>query len=141
MRNQLSQQGQLNYAGTTHDSSNNQTWVNQFTVEASNIAIDVPGCQINFHWHTTTDGTVIQDFDTGIPFRTATEVSLISMAEDISNAEVASGHPNWGTSFDPQVWVIYVTRTDGKRNTVDFRDQATAQLVADAMKILMSQCK
>jgi hypothetical protein len=141
VRDQLAQQGQLSYAGTTHDSSNNSTWVNKFTVQASNIVIDEQQCTISFHWHTTTDGKVVADDDVGVPFRMVTSISTISMAEDISNAEVSAGHGTWATSFKPQVWVVHVARSDGKSNAVDFKDQATANTAASEMKQVMSMCR
>ena len=140
IRAQLARQGQINYSAVTHDSADGQTWTTNFTVEASNVAVDLENCKITFHWHTPVNGQDKSDLDSGIPFRLATDVSLISMAEDITNLSIKGGHPTWGTSSQPQIWVVHVERSDGSRNTMDFRDRGTAQIVVDAAKQAMKLC-
>ncbi len=139
IRDLLVQQGTLNYRPTTRDASDNYTWTNRITAEASNVVIDEAACQINFHWRTTVDGRVTADIDPGIPFRLATEVSLISMAEDMTQNAVSQGK-RWSTSCQPEVWVVRVVRSDGTVNVVDFGDRAAAQAAADAMRQLVKLC-
>jgi hypothetical protein len=140
IRAQLARQGQIAYSAVTHDSATNQTWTTNFTVEASNVAVDLANCKITFHWHTTVNGKVAADVDSGVPFRLATDVTLISMAEDITNLSIKGGHPTWGTSSQPQIWVVHVERSDNSRNTMDFRDRATAQTVVNAANQVKKLC-
>ncbi len=140
IRGHLARQGQIAYAGTTHDSSTGQTWSTNFTVEASNVTVDASGCELRYHWHTWINGKSSQELESGIEFGTAAEVTLISMAEDVNQGTLKAGHPTWGTSIQPPLWVVHVARNDGSRITMDFRDQATAQLVANAAKQAMRLC-
>jgi hypothetical protein len=140
IRAQLASQGRISYSAVTHDSADNQTWTTNFTVEASNVAVDLENCKITFHWHTTVNGQDKADQDSGVPFRLATDVSLVSMAEDITNLSIKAGHPTWGTSSQPQIWVVHVERQDGSRNTMDFRDRATAQIVVNAANQAKTLC-
>ena len=104
VRAQLARQGQLNYSSVTHDSADNQTWSSQFTVEASKVTVDVETCTLHFHWHTTVNGKQAADLDAGFNLRTATEINMVSMAEDMTRNAIAAGHPTWGISTQPQIW-------------------------------------
>ncbi len=140
IRGHLARQGQIAYAGTTHDSATGQTWSTNFAVEASNVTVDASGCGIHYHWHTWINGKSSQEVESGIEFGIATEVTMISMAEDVNQGTLKAGHPTWGTSIQPTLWIVHVARNDGSRITMDFRDQATAQLVANAAKQAMRMC-
>lgn len=140
IRNQLAKQGQLSYSIVVHDSSDNRTWTNRFTVEASKVVVDEKGCRIGFHWHTTVDGKVVADVDSGLPLSVATGVALISMSEDMARSAVKAGHDSWGMSVQPQIWVVHLVRDDGSENAVDFRDKASTQVALDAMKKAIELC-
>src|SRR5947209_15427043 len=47
IRDKVAQQGSVAYAGASHDSADNTNWVNQFTVEASDVTVDEAGCRVN----------------------------------------------------------------------------------------------
>jgi hypothetical protein len=134
IRDKLAQQGPINYSGATHDSSDNSSWSNQFSVEASNVTIDAKDCAIGFHWRTLTDGKVTYDDDARIRFAIVTSVAVSSMEADIARLVAKDGHTTWTTSFQPPIWVVLVRKNDGHTNTADFQDQDTAERVAKAMR-------
>jgi len=141
IRARIAQLGPISYATTVHDAADNRTWTNRMVVEASKVELDEQNCRVGYHWRTSIDGKVSADIDTGLPFADATEIRVISMAEDMAQGVLQAGHPTWGVSVSPEVWVVHLTRRDGNRNTVDFRDKATAQAVADAMKQAAKLCQ
>ena len=141
VRAQLARQGQINYSSVTHDSADNQTWTSQFTVEASKVTVDVGACTVHFHWHTTVNGKQAADLDAGFDLRAATDINLVSMAEDMTHNAIAAGHPTWGISTQPQIWVIQILRANGSGNALDFRDRNTAQTVVNALREGMKSCQ
>jgi hypothetical protein len=140
IRDKTAQQGQINYAATTHDSSDNTTWSNQFTVEATNVTSNEGQCQVGFHWHTTVDSKVAQDQDSSVPFKLVTSVEVNDMGADIARIEAKDGHTTWTSSVRPAVWVVFVRRSDGHTNTIDFVDHDLANRVAKAMNHAAQLC-
>lgn len=140
VRSQLAQQGQIAYSIAVNDTAQNRSWVNQFTVEASRVTSDPDNCRVGFHWHTTIDGKVVADLDSGLPLREAADVTLISMDEDMAIGTAKDGHGGWVMKTAPQIWVVHLIRRDGSQNTIDFRDRATAQTVVNAMRQAAALC-
>jgi hypothetical protein len=140
IRDKLAQQGQISYGSLTFDSSNNRTFTNQFSIELSNITVDESHCRIGFHWLTLRDGKIVLDIDSGLPFRVATDIQVMSMDDDVTQSAVKEGHPTWSVKTQPTVWVVHLLRADGQRNTIDFHDRGTAELVAGTMRQVMSLC-
>jgi hypothetical protein len=140
VRSQLAQQGQIAYSIAVNDTAQNRSWVNQFTVEASRVTSDPDNCRVSFHWHTTIDGKVVADLDSGLPLKEAADITLISMDEDMILSAAKGGHGGWVMKTVPQIWVVHLTRRDGSQNTVDFRDRAAAQTVVNAMRQAATLC-
>jgi hypothetical protein len=141
IRSRIAQQGQIVYSATVHDSATNQTWGNNFTVQATDVGLDEEGCRVDYHWHTTVNGKVSADIDASLQFRRATDIALVSMSEDMVQAVIKAGHETWGISVSPQIWVIHLHRgSDGLLSSIDFRDKATAQTVLDTIKQVVRLC-
>jgi hypothetical protein len=141
VRAQLARQGQLAYSSVTHDSADNQTWTSQFTVEATKVTVDDGACMVHFHWYTTVNGKQAANLDAGFDLRAATDINLVSMAEDMTKNAIAAGHPTWGISTQPQIWVVQILRANSSGNALDFRDRNTAQTVVNALKQGMKLCQ
>ena len=140
IRDKVAQQGQLAYASSTHDPEKNQTWDNQFTVEASSVTSDPAECTIDFHWHSTVDGKQAQDLDSEIQFKIVTSVGITSMDEDVARLNARDGHSAWVSQMRPTVWVLLVQKSDGHTNTLDFRDRDMAERVAKAIRHAADLC-
>ena len=140
IRDKVAQQGQLAYASSTHDPDKNQTWDNQFTVEATNVTSDKSECTISFHWHSTVDGKQAQDLDTTIPFKVVTSAGITSMDDDVARLNAKDGHAAWVSQLRPAVWVLLVQRSDNHTNTLDFRDRDMAERVAKAVRHAAELC-
>ncbi len=140
IRDQIAAVGQLNYASTTHDSSDNQTWDNQFTVEASNVTRDDAACSVSFHWHTTIDGKQAQDLESTIPFNIVTSATVTSLDDDIARLNAEGGHTSWVSQMRPPIWVLLVRKSNGHSNTIDFTDRDLAERVAKAVRHAAELC-
>jgi hypothetical protein len=140
IRDKVAQQGQLAYASSTHDPDKNQTWDNQFTVEASSVTSDTSDCSIGFHWHSTVDGKQAQDMDSAIPFKVVTSVGISSMDDDVARLNAKDGHAAWVSQMRPAVWVLLMQRSDNRTNTLDFHDRDMAERVAKAIRHAADLC-
>jgi len=140
IRDKVAQQGQMAYASSTHDPEKDQTWGNQFTVEASGVTSDKTECTVGFHWHSTVDGKQAQDLDATIPFKIVTSVALSSMDDDVARLNAKDGHAAWVSQMRPAVWVLLIQKSDGHTNTLDFRDRDMAERVAKAIRHAADLC-
>jgi hypothetical protein len=140
IRDKVAQQGPINYAGVTHDSADGSSWGTQFSVEASNITVDVPACQLNFHWRTVVDGKATFDGDVAIPFGKVDRVAVTSMEADTTRLSAEGGHPTWTTKVTPPVWVVSYHRVDERHGSVDLHDRDLAERVARAMRHAAELC-
>ena len=140
IRDKVAQQGLIYYSAALHDSANGANWGNQFNVEASNVTVDIPACQLNFHWHTVVDGKVAYDGEGGVPFGKVNQVVVIGMEADTLRLSVEAGHPTWTNKVTPAVWVVTTHRTSGPDNSLDFRDRDLAERVARAMRHAAQLC-
>ena len=140
IRDKVGQQGQLAYASSTRDPANNQTWDNQFTVEASNVTSDKSECTVGFHWHSTVDGKQAQDLDSTISFKIVTSAAITSMDDDVARLNAKDGHSAWISQIRPTVWVLLLQKSDGHTNTIDFRDRDMAERVAKAVRHAADLC-
>jgi hypothetical protein len=140
IRDKIAQQGQINYGSSTHDATTNQTWANQFTVEASNVSADPSDCTVGFHWHSTVDGKQASDLDTAIRFKIVTSVQVSSMTDDIARLNADGGHTSWTSQISPAITVVLLRKSDGHTNTADFRDHDMAERVAKAMRHAADVC-
>ena len=140
IRDKIAEQGLLNFASTTHDPTDGQTWDNQFTAEATNVTTDQAACTVDFHWHTTVDGKPAQDLSSTIQFKIVTSASVTSLDDDIARLNADGGHAAWVTKMRPAIWVLLVRKSNGHTNTVDFRDRDMAERVAKAMRHAAELC-
>jgi signal transduction histidine kinase len=140
IRTLMAQQGRIDYSTVAHDSATGQTWSSTFNAEASNLTVDEQACRIRYHWRTVVNGKVDKDFDTALPFRLATSLTLTSMAEDMTQLAIKAGHNTWGLSVNPQIWVVSLYDADHRQYVADFRDRAMAQSAADTMRQAMKLC-
>lgn len=140
IRGKVSQQGKINYAGTTHDAADSSDWVNQFSVEATNVTADPATCAVKFHWTTAVDGKEAQDFDTSLEFANLESVVLTSMEQDVNRTSAKAGHPTWTTRVNPSIWVVTSTLPDGTNYVVDFQESDLAERVVKAMTHAINLC-
>jgi len=140
IRDEVADQGELDFASTTSDQRTGRTWDNQFTAEASAITADSGECALAFHWRSTIDGRQKQAMDSTVPFKRVTAVLISSLDQDIARLNVLNNHPGWVTQVRPSIWVLLVFRTDNQTNTLDFRDRDIAELVAKAMRHAADLC-
>ena len=135
IRDKVAQQGLIAYAGASHDSADSTSWVNQFTVEASEVTVDEANCRVDFHWRTTADGKVVADEkDAGLPLKRITSVTVSDMEEDMARISSRAGHTTWVTTVRPQITVLQALRNSGTSSALDFRDRDTAERVAKAIR-------
>ena len=140
IRDKVAQQGLIYYASVNHNSAGGADWGTQYNVEASNVAADIPACQLNFHWRSVVNGKVGYDGEGGIPFGKVDRVVVISMEADLARLNAEGGHPTYSTKVTPPVWVLTAYRADGTSNTVDFHDRDLAERVARAMRHAAQLC-
>lgn len=140
IRSRLSQQGKINYAGFLHDAADKSDWVNQFSVEATNVTADPAACAINLHWTTAVDGKNAQDRDSSFKFATLESVVLTSMEQDMNQTSAQDGHPTWTARVNPPIWVVTASRSDGTTYVMDFRDRDLAERIVKAMKHAILLC-
>ena len=140
IRDKVAQQGLISYAVTTRVPATNQAGTNQMTAEASNVTVDVPGCAINYHWHTTMDGKSSQDTDFVLSFRTVQSARVVTMEEDALRLVAEAGHTDWTEQVSPPLYVLYLTRTEGHTTSIDFHDRSTAERVMQAMNQARKLC-
>jgi hypothetical protein len=140
IRDKIAQQGRINYAGRFNDPTDNQNWINQFSVEASKVTVDAPACAVRFHWATAVDGKPAQDFDTSIQFGAMDGQRITSMEEDTNHNAAVGGHPAWVGTISPSVWVLTSRGRDGRSYVVDFEDRDMADRVSRAMDHARELC-
>lgn len=138
IRDQMVAQGQVNYVANLHDTATNQAWTNQFTALASNVSVDVPACQITFHWFASVEGKTFQDFDSTLAFRTTRKVVVVNREQEM-RGQVAGDHPSWVATISPPVWVVTMTTTSND-HVLDFTNQDVAERVSRAIDHVMDLC-
>ena len=140
IRDKVAQQGLISYAVTSHEAATNETWTNQMSAEASNVTVDVPGCAIHNHWHTTMDGKPSADNDLVLALRTVKSAQVISMEDDALRLVKKDGHADWTEKVSPTLYVLYLTRTEGHTTSFDFHDRSLAMRVMEAMNHARQLC-
>ena len=121
-----------------YDTATNQAWTNQFATLASNVAVDVPACQITFHWFATLEGKTFQDFDLTLAFRTTRKVLVVNREQEM-RGQVAGDHPSWVATISPPIWVVTMTTTSNN-HVLDFTNQDVAERVSRAIDHVMDLC-
>lgn len=140
IRDAVAQQGKLNFASTTRDPADGQSWDNQFTVEASNVTSDESQCTIGWHWVSTVDGKSAQDLDAEVDFKIVTSATITSLDDDIARLNASDGHAAWVSQMRPPIAVLLVRKSNGHANTVDFSDRDLAERVAKAVRHAADLC-
>ena len=140
IRDMVAREGQISYTSTTHNSADNATWVNRYTVEASAVSMDLPGCVLSFHWHTTVDEKPSQDLDSSITMAMVVSADVIDMETDVRRLNGENGHGSYDSKFAPSIAVVRVAKNNGHTNTLDFRDYAQANRVARAIEKAAALC-
>lgn len=140
IRDQIAQQGQVNFATSNRDPATGQSWVNQTSQEGSNLSVDVDECKLNLHWHTTSNGKVDFDGDGWIPFRQVDHVTVVSLDDYFAGVNAANGHSAWTTQASPPMTVVTSVRSDGVENIFYFQDSDLANRVAQAMRHATELC-
>ena len=140
IRDKVAQQGLISYAVTSHEAATNETWTNQMSAEASNVTMDVPGCAIHYHWHTTIDGKLSANDDLVLALRTVKSAQVVSMEEDALRLVRKDGHADWTETVSPALQVLYAIKAEGHSNSIDFHDRSMAMRVMEAMNHARQLC-
>jgi len=139
IRDRISQEGRVDFTSVVHDSSNNSSWHNSFTIETSNVAADAAKCRITYHEKRITNGQQVLDGDAAVEFDDALGVGVSNMEASIQSADASSGHPTWRSTISPAMWVVTV-RYARDEAVFDVSDKSVADGIATAARHAMQLC-
>ncbi len=141
IQDRLNEQGKINYALHTHDSSTNTDWpVYQISVEFTNVNADPVSCRITWHKVTTNGGKVGINRDFSLDLRTVQSFEARTSTQEAKVEDDANG-PNAVTKTQVPPYFVATARSAGNVETPFFFSNEDARnSVAEAMTRAMEMC-
>jgi hypothetical protein len=130
IKDKLEAEGVVAYAANYTDTSNNNSWVNQYTDETGNIRPS--GCVLTFHFKYTRDGKTLADGDYATPLDALTDVQVMTGETALRTGDAAAGHPTFSAQLTPEVWVLKLVARGGGEKYFYLSDQDRADRLAKA---------
>jgi hypothetical protein len=132
VRGKLNAQGMITYAGAVTDSTNGNSWSNQWS-ESSTSAPETAACVFHYHWKQIRDGQTQYDGDYASTLSAVTDVRLLPKAAVQQKIDADAGHPSYSFQMNPPVWEVQLIQGAGGYAHFAFTDQDIAERVAKAM--------
>jgi len=110
IQDKIAQQGALNYALYSHDSTDNSDAVEQVSAELSDVIASPDSCRIRYHEHVTSRHGW---YDTGLGWfdlKRIQDVSVLSLDQAIDLDEAEAGHPARHSRVNPSSWLVRAKR-------------------------------
>jgi hypothetical protein len=140
IEDKLNSIGPVNYVAHGHDTSNGDTWTNNFKDEASRVVANPSACHIYYHWSTSGDGKIDMDKDVGFALKDVQRISVLTREQRFNLENAATGHPSWTAKVEPPVYLLVVQRSAQVENHFLFLDEDLANQVARALKHSVELC-
>lgn len=129
--------GELDYSISFHDTADNQNWVNQFKDEVTNAVADPASCQFRYHERLVVDGKERYSNDYGFDFKDVQDVVVLTVEQDLRQH---GSHSTWERTANPEIWSLWVACSNKNTFSLYFRDEETANRVAEAMRQTVQMC-
>jgi hypothetical protein len=144
IKNEIVAEGAVGWQGFAHDSTPRPgyqaDWTYQRRIEASNFSYDIGNCNFDFHYRVITNGSVSSEVDGVVPLRLARTIRVAPEARLVEQRDAQSGHPNWATRLQPEIYDVQVSRTDGQENVFSFYSINNANHVSQLFRQAASLC-
>ena len=140
IRDKLTGQGVVSYTSNFTDTATNNTWVNNFVEEYTNLEPNISACKLSYHYKETRDGQTLFDGDPWILFAQVSDIQMTSRDVDLRRLDTLAGHPTFTAVVSPPIFVLRVIRQNNRENDFTFSDEALADRVAKAMAHAAQLC-
>src|SRR5580658_3199130 len=140
IREKLSAMPAIGYAMSTTDTSNNQSWVNQFMDSYSNVVVNASTCIVSYHFKELRDNASVVDGDDLLPLSRVTDIQTLSRDDHVRQVSAEQGHPSWVSKTSPSVTVLKIVRSDNQHNDIEFTDPSMAERLAKAFAHAAQLC-
>lgn len=110
IQDKITQQGALNFAVYSHDSTDNSGSVNQVSKELTGVTASPDSCRILYQEHTGKDDKVIGISTLAVDVKTLQDVLVMKLEQAIDQNDAEAGHPARTSRVNPPSWIVRARR-------------------------------
>ena len=136
----ITAQGQLSQTDQIRDSSNNQAWVENWTMLYENADYDTAACTLKFHAEFTNNGKSTFSGDLTYALGDVDQAQVLTRDENMNLNNALAGHPTWTVQTSPPASDVQITFKDGHRGGFYIRDADVAVRTARAIQRVAALC-
>lgn len=110
IQDKISQQGKLNYAVYSHDSTDNSDSVNQVSAELTGVTANPDSCRILYQEGMGKDDKLLGISAFGVDVKTLQDVMIMNLEQAIDQNDAEVGHPARTSRVNPPSWIVRARR-------------------------------